>query len=250
MNTFKIYEQLKPAFPQPAAEALAHVLSELADELRAAPSESDFDELKTVVRALGEAQQATEQRLAALTERVDRLTERLDALTERVDALTVRMDQLTQAQLRTEQRLDQLARTMEQGFRLFGLRLEALFSRAGSSAEAAFREGLREIVREAGYTVESFQGQDPTGYINHDPGRSYDLDILVRDGSVIAVEIKSSVGSPDLVRFSRTVSLFEQQTGRRVTKRVMIAASIRPEARQRAAELGIILGIDTTALDG
>jgi hypothetical protein len=127
--------------------------------------------------------------------------------------------------------------------------LEALFSGSGSRAEAAFREGLREIVREAGYTVECFQGIAPDGYINHDPGRPYELDILLGNGSVIAVEIKSSVGSPDIVRFFRTVDRYEQQTGRQVNKRVIIAASIRSDALQRAEQLGVKLGIDTEALE-
>jgi hypothetical protein len=93
--------------------------------------------------------------------------------------------------------------------------------------------------REVGYEVEYYQGQDPEGYMNHDPGRSYDLDVLVRNGALIAVQIKSSVGSADVVRFARTVSLFEQQTGRRVTKKVLVAGSIRPEARRRALDPGL-----------
>jgi hypothetical protein len=118
-----------------------------------------------------------------------------------------------EADTSTERDPDRLLHSVEESLALFGLRLDATFSAPGSSAEAAFREGLREIVREAGYTVEYFQGQDPAGYINHDPGRSYDLDILMRDG-------------------------------------VVSAASFRPEARQRAGELGVGLGIDTSALDG
>jgi hypothetical protein len=71
----------------------------------------------------------------------------------------------------------------------------------------------------------------------------------VRNGLVIAVEMKSSVGSADVVRFARAVSLFQRQTGRPVSKKLLIAASIRPEARDRATELGVILGIDTEALN-
>jgi hypothetical protein len=163
--------------------------------------------------------------------------------------LTDRVDSLAQAQKRTELQLVALAKSQQEGFRLFGLRMDALFSRSGSRAEAAFREGIREIVREAGYTVEAYQGQDPEGYINHDPGRSYELDVLVRNGTVIVVEVKSSVGSTDVVVFARTVSLFEQQTKRQVSKKVLIAASIRDEARRRAPQLGVALGIDPSVLD-
>ena len=382
MNTFKLYEQLKTAFPKEAAEALAHVLSEVTEEIQNTVTKQDFAELKAVVRDLAEAQKRTEERVGSLgvaveqlaeaqkrteqrveelaeaqqrteervgslgvaveqlaeaqkrteervgslgvaveqlaeaqkrteqrveelaeaqkrteervgslgvaveqlaeaqkrtEQRVEELAEAQQRTEERVDSLGVAVEQLAEAQKRTEQRVEELAeaqkrteerveelaeaqqrtehqlgklaRTQEQGFRLFGLRLEALFARSGSRAEAAFREGIREIVREAGYTVEAYQGQDPEGYINHDAGRSYELDVLVRNGAVIAVEVKSSAGSADLVRFARAVSLFEQQTGRRVTKKVLIAASIREEAHRRAPQLGVTLGIDPSALD-
>ncbi len=228
MNTFKLYEQLKAAFPKESAEALAHVLSEVVEEIQNTVTKQDFAELKATVHELAEAQKRTE----AAVERLTEAQERTDAALKR----------LTEAQRRTEER-------MEEGFRLFGLRLEALFARSGSRAEAAFREGLREIVREAGYAVEVYRGQDPEGYINHRPGRSYELDLLVRNGVVIAAEIKSSVDNHDVVRFARAVSLFEQQTGRRVDKRVLIAASSREEARQEAKELGVVLGIDPSALE-
>ena len=277
MNTFKLYEQLKTAFPKEAAEALAHVLSEVTEEIQNTVTKQDFAELKAVVRDLAEAQKRTEERVGSLgvaveqlaeaqkrtEQRVEELAEAQQRTEERVGSLGVAVEQLAEAQKRTEQRVEELAgaqqrtehqlgklaRTQEQGFRLFGLRLEALFARSGSRAEAAFREGIREIVREAGYTVEAYQGQDPEGYINHDAGRSYELDVLVRNGAVIAVEVKSSAGSADLVRFARAVSLFEQQTGRRVTKKVLIAASIREEAHRRAPQLGVTLGIDPSALD-
>jgi hypothetical protein len=319
MNTFKLYEQLKAAFPKESAEALAHVLSELTEEIQNTVTKQDFAELKAVVRDLAEAQKRTESRIEELAEAQKRTEERLGVLTARVDSLaeaqkrtetrveelaeaqkrtetrveelaaaqkrteqrveelaqaqkrteqrveelaeaqkrteerlgvlTDRVDSLAQAQKRTELQLVALAKSQQEGFRLFGLRMDALFSRSGSRAEAAFREGIREIVREAGYTVEAYQGQDPEGYINHDPGRSYELDVLVRNGTVIVVEVKSSVGSTDVVVFARTVSLFEQQTKRQVSKKVLIAASIRDEARRRAPQLGVALGIDPSVLD-
>ena len=307
MNTYKLYEQLKAAFPKESAEALAHVLSEVAEEIQNTVTKQDFAELKATVHELAEAQKRTDVAIERLTEAqkrtdatVDRLAEAQGRTEERVGSLEAAVERLAEAQRRTEERVGSLEaavdrlieaqkrtdvaierlteaqkrtdatvqvlveaqnrieatvhelaeaqRRTEESLRLSGLRVEALFSRSGPDAEAAFRDGLREIVSEAGYKVEVHRGQDPEGYINYDPGRSYELDVLVRNGTVIAVEIKSSVDSHDVVRFVRTVSLFERQTGRRVNKRVMIAASRRQEARQRAKELGVALGIDPDAL--
>jgi hypothetical protein len=222
---------------QKRTEERLSILTDRVDSLAQAQKRTE-----TRVEELAEAQKRTETRVEELAEAQKRTEERLGVLTDRVDSLA-------QAQKRTELQLVALAKSQQEGFRLFGLRMDALFSRSGSRAEAAFREGIREIVREAGYTVEAYQGQDPEGYINHDPGRSYELDVLVRNGTVIVVEVKSSVGSTDVVVFARTVSLFEQQTKRQVSKKVLIAASIRDEARRRAPQLGVALGIDPSVLD-
>jgi exonuclease VII small subunit len=61
VNTFRIYEQLQASFPKEAAEALAHVLSEIVGQLERTVTREDFGELKQVVRDLGAAQQRTEQ---------------------------------------------------------------------------------------------------------------------------------------------------------------------------------------------
>jgi Zn-dependent M32 family carboxypeptidase len=101
MNTFKLYEQLKAAFPKESAEALAHVLSELTEEIQNTVTKQDFAELKAVVRDLAEAQKRTEQRLGILTERVDSLAEAqqrteqsLVALIKRVEGAEIRLAKL------------------------------------------------------------------------------------------------------------------------------------------------------------
>ena len=150
--------------------------------------------------------------------------------------------ELAQAQKRTEQ-------AMLAGFRDLDRRFGVLGSRWGDGAEEAFRQGLIETVRGLGYTVEHYHGQDPEGFINYTP-RSFDLDVLVRDGEVVVAEIKSNASGPDVTEFLRCVLLFERQTGRQATKRILIAVTLQRAALERAQQLGVIVATNWDALPG
>jgi hypothetical protein len=198
MNTFRLYEQLKAAFPKESAEALARVLSEVTEELQNTVTKSDFAELKAAVRELAEAQKRTEE-------------------------------------------------TMRAGFLDLHHRFGVLGSRWGDRAEETFRRGLLETVRGVGYKVEHYHGQDPEGFINHRP-RSFDLDVLIRNGEVVVAEIKSNASGADVTEFHRSVLLYEQQTGRRAGKRILVAVTLQEAALERARELGIIVATDFAPL--
>jgi hypothetical protein len=113
-----------------------------------------------------------------------------------------------------------------------------LCSRWGDRAEEAFRRGLLETVSSLGYSVEHYQGQDPDGYINHDP------DVLIHNGDVVVAEIKSNASAADVTEFHRSVLLYEQQTGRKASKRILVAVTLQEAALERASQLGVILATD------
>ncbi len=224
MSTFQLYERLKLSMPAESAEVLANAFDEFASEIRKTVTQDDFKELKDIVAELAEAQKRTEQRL---------------------DSLAAKVEELAEAQKRTEQKVEELAEaqkrtetTMQRGFADFGRRLDVLGSRWGDGAEEAFRQGLLEHVRHLGYTVEHFRGEDPEGYINGSP-RSYDLDVLVQNGTTIATEIKSNASGADVTEFARSVALFERQTGRRVDRKILVAVTIQRMAHARAEALGV-----------
>ena len=98
-----------------------------------------------------------------------------------------------------------------------------------------------------GYTVEHYQGQDPEGFINYTP-RSFDLDVLIYDGEVVVAEIKSNASGPDVTEFHRSVLLYERPTGRKATKRILLAVTLQEAAWERARELGVILATDFAPL--
>ena len=283
LDTLQIYQELSETLGQPAAQKLASLLGVMYRDLQQTVTKDDFRELKQTVADLASAQQRTEERLGALTERVEglaaaqqRTEQRVGELAaaqqrteERLGALTERVEGLAAAQQRTEHRVDELALAMQTGFaevnqrfalvdrrfdvierrlELLDRRFGVLGSRWGDGAEEAFRQGLLEMVRDLGYTVEHYQGQDPDGFIDYTP-RSFDLDVLVRDGEVVVAEIKSNASGADVTEFHRCVQLYERQTGRRATKRVLVAVTIQAMAITRAQELGVIVATGFETLE-
>ena len=221
IDTLQIYQDLAESVGDAAARKIAAALGSVCHELQQTVTKDDFRELKQVVADLAEAQKRTEQR---------------------VEDLAQAQKELAQAQKQTEQ-------TMAAGFRDLDLRFGVLGSRWGDGAEGAFRQGMIEVVRGLGYTVEHYQGQDPEGFINHTP-RSFDLDILVHDGELVVAEIKSNASGADVTEFHRSVLLYERQTGRRPTRRILVAVTIQAIAQQRATELGVVVATDFEILSG
>jgi hypothetical protein len=82
-------------------------------------------------------------------------------------------------------------------------------------SEDAFRSGVRELLRDAGYAVERWVYYDDRGYVYGYPSE-VELDVVVRDGGTFAVEITSSLRRGDLQQIKRKVELFSAVTGRRV----------------------------------
>lgn len=209
----------KPGFPVHRSRCEKSGLGAMYGDLQQTVTKDDFRELKHTVAELAEAQVRAAQGL---------------------DCLAQRVAEMAEAQRRSEERAGA-------GFRDLNNRFGVLGARWGDNAEEAFRRGLLEIARELGYTVEHYQGQDPAGYINHAP-RSFDLDVLVRDGELVVAEIKSHASGADVTEFSRSVQLYEQQTGRRVSKRVLVAVTIQAVALERAQELGMVVATNLDTL--
>jgi len=249
MDTYRIYEKLSGSLGEEAAGTLATLLGDMFVEIQNTVTKSDFSELKAVVKDLADAQGRTEQRVEELAEAQKR-TE------QRVEELAQAQKELAEAQKRTELRVEELAESHKElaisqkaGFEAVFRRFDAMGSRWGDGAEGAFRQGLLEAVGRLGYTVTHYHGQDPDGFINHRPGRSFDLDILVHNGTVVAVEIKSSASGADVTEFHRSVRLYEQQSGRKVNTAILVAIGIQKRAIENAKDLGVIIATDLNVLD-
>ena len=121
----------------------------------------------------------------------------------------------------------------------FERKLAALGARWGVESEKAFREGLKAIVEgEFGFKVERWMWRDSEGRVFGYPA-DIELDIAIHEGRVIVVEIKSSVDLEDIYVFNRKTQFYEEVTGRRVDRRIVITPFIDDRAREIAEKLGV-----------
>ena len=115
----------------------------------------------------------------------------------------------------TKEDLRAVETALREEMRRLWLALNALGARWGVLTEEAFRDGVRELLRDAGYAVDRWVHYDDRGYVYGYP-REVELDVVARDGGTFAVEITSALWRGDLQQIKRKVELFSAVTGRRV----------------------------------
>jgi hypothetical protein len=128
---------------------------------------------------------------------------------------------------------------MMEGFQLVHRQLSALGARWGLMSERAFREGLRGLLeRELGLKVEKWARTDREGRVFGHPGR-VEVDVAVRDGKVVLVEVKSHVGRADVYSFRRKAEFYEKVEGKKPSRLLMVTPYAEREALRTARHLGV-----------
>ena len=130
---------------------------------------------------------------------------------------------------------------LDDSLRRFNHTVQGLGARWGLLSEEAFRNGLAAILTdELGFRVERYEGYDDSGSVFGHP-EQVEMDVIIRNASVIAVEIKSSVSRGDLSLFQRKIAFFEQTENVTVNRRFFISPFVDPNAVGLAAGMGIEL---------
>ena len=121
----------------------------------------------------------------------------------------------------------------------FERRLVALGARWGVESEEAFREGLRAVVeKEFGLRVERWVQHDDEGKVFGYPA-DIELDIAVHDDRVIVIEIKSFADAEDIYIFNKKTRFYEEATGKRVSRKIVVTPFINDEVLRIARRLGV-----------
>ncbi len=242
-------------------ETLCHVerridrLSEAIFRLTEAQARTDqkLERLSEKVDALAEAQARTDQKLERLSEKVERLSEKVERLSEKVDAIAeaqVRTDVtvkgLVEAQARVETTLERFMASSEKSMEAIRKELGALSETAGLNVEdivtADFPEWLERhhkisatlqcpfLLSELGdEELDAFgEGQGPNGKV---------MILAEAKNRVRTREVDAFWAKAERVRAVVTEPLFP----------VLIGRSTYPDAKARAAELGLTL-LSTSAL--
>ena len=147
---------------------------------------------------------------------------------------------------RIEQELVRLREDMMRGFELMDKRItrlenliSALGARWGIMAEDAFREGLRGILeKEFGVKVERWVTRDEEGLVYGFSG-VIEVDIAIKDGKTMLIEISSSVDKSKVAAFLRKAQLYERKTGIKPDRLVMVTPYAEEAAIKAAREVGV-----------
>jgi len=216
----------------------------------------EFEQLKDKILTLFREDQEFRYAIAGLLgweeilRRLDRHEEELSRLGRETAELRREMTKLRQdmtegfrrhdeeiAELRKE--MARLRQDMTEGFQLVHRQLSALGARWGLMSERAFREGLRGLLqKELGLKVEKWARMDREGRVFGHPGR-VEVDVAVRDGKVVLVEVKSHVGRADVYSFRRKAEFYEKVEGKKPSRLLMVTPYAEREALRTARHLGV-----------
>ena len=130
-------------------------------------------------------------------------------------------------------------------FDALDLKIQALGSRWGIFSEQAFREGMKNVVEQYfGGEVERWITDDEEGIVFGHPSK-VEVDLIIKDGVHILVEIKSSIHKSSVSQLWREGRLYEEKKG--ITpKLAIISPFIEADAKEEAEFYGIALFTRTT----
>lgn len=199
--------RFEKVFPKKQAVVLTDVFVDYQDDL---VKSRDFNELKGIVKELAEAQRGSEKRLT-----------RLEAAVEG----------LAKAQKQTEKELLLFHRS-------FDSKIGGLGARWGIMAESSFRDAIEGILSEVGFKTEKFIVKDEEGMVFGYP-EVVDLDVVIQNGKVFVIEIKSSMSRAEVYIYEKKVDFYKKRTGRDVHRKIIVSPYVEPLAIDIAKRLGI-----------
>lgn len=115
----------------------------------------------------------------------------------------------------------------------------ALGARWGLYTEESFRSGLASILQKSfRVEVDRYLDYDYDGKVFGRP-EQIEMDVIITNGQLILVEIKSSMGKGQLYDFWRKALFYQEKHERKANRLIVIAPWVDEKARVIAQELGI-----------
>ncbi len=149
IDTYGIFEALASTFDDKTAKTLTGILTRIYTDVQQMVTHQDFDQLKTIVAELAEAQRHTEQRLSELAEAQRHTEQRLSELAEAQRHTEQELAKLTEAQRQTENSLNALIKRVDK----IEERLEGISDSVGYSLENNAYRALPKILANQGIHV-------------------------------------------------------------------------------------------------
>ncbi|MCP4458712.1 MAG: DUF3782 domain-containing protein [Cytophagales bacterium] len=188
--------------------------------------------------------QETNKRLDETIRRSDELWKETN---KRLDETSRRSDEQWKE---TNKRLDESMRQSDERFQAMLQEIKdirsrqessigALGARWGIAAESSFRNGLKAIMEDRfDVKVLNVTEYDYEGFVFRQPDQ-VELDVIIRNGEIIIIEIKSSVSRSQMYTFHRKVQFYEKQHNCKATAMIVISPMVDKYAQKVADKIGI-----------
>ena len=138
-----------------------------------------------------------------------------------------------------QEQTDQTLAEIKKANRKYDSTIGALGSRWGLYSEASFRNGLKGILETSfGVEVLNLNDFDHDGEVFGRPDQ-VEIDVIIKNGSVILCEIKSSMSKADMYIFDRKVAYYEKHHQRTVDRKLVMSPMVDQRAIPVAENLGI-----------
>jgi len=177
--------------------------------------------------------------IAEVLKRLDKLAEEQTKIWREIRRIWREIRAMKKEQAKMWETINSVKSEVATGFDRLQRRLDALGARWGVMSEVAFREGLRGVVeRELGLRVERWMAYDEEGRVFGFPSE-VEVDVAVRDGKVILIEITSHARASDVTIFKKKADLYAEKEGRRPDRLIIITPYAEEDAKKAAERLGI-----------
>ncbi len=115
----------------------------------------------------------------------------------------------------------------------------------GPNTERSFRDALAAILEKSfGVAVINVNEFDDEGTVFGRPDR-VELDVVIHNGTLILIGIKSSVSRADMYIFERKVRFYEHRHGRTAQRLIVISPMINARVKEIGKQLGLELYADS-----
>ncbi len=158
---------------------------------------------------------------------------------ENQGALTALQEESNRKWEESNQRWEEMMEEIKQLNRKHDSTIGALGARWGIHSEQSFRNALKSILEESfAVQVLNVTEYDAEGEVFGRPDQ-IELDIIIKNGLLIIVEIKSSISKSDMYTFSRKVAFYEKGHHCQAMRKIVISPMVDEYALPVAKRLGI-----------
>ncbi|MCC6004876.1 MAG: DUF3782 domain-containing protein [Thermofilum sp.] len=132
-----------------------------------------------------------------------------------LEEILKRLDKNEEQLVKLREDFNKIREDMNRGFELIERRISALGARWGFQTEEAFREALKGMLeKEFDVKIERWITKDTEGIV-YDYPSEVEIDIAIKDGETILIEISSHIKPSDIPTFKRKAQLYEKTTSKK-----------------------------------